>query len=400
MKKIDSNDLYTLKEARLATLISIISIILSVGLYVAYLIFSSNYLSILFVLISVIVSFPLSIIIHELGHLVFGLISGYSFIHFQFLIFMFEKTDANRIRFRIVFTPLLGQCLMGVKDEKRKTIKFESYLMGGSTFNLLMVILTITLISLLYGSKGIFLYYLIPLFYINLYMFISNGIPLNLNGIYNDALNVRLMKKYPEAKDTLINTLSLEYLHSMDTPMYMISHELLNNNYIEEDLDFVHSYVFSFYRTMRRVINEEEDPFKEIIKWYHHEYSLPLIYVNQNYELLAFKRLIDNEEFEYIFKLKINEKMFKTEESDISKLDNILYKYRKNVITKDEALKMLNKLEDLTYENGYHEIDIEFYKALRLLAYKYLIGEYPKIIDEINEENQSEINGEDNNSLL
>ncbi len=399
METILRTDLYTKKAAYLATILSFVTITLVVGLNTLYAIFNSDILSFLWLLLMILVMFPISIAIHELGHLVFGLISGYKFIHYQFLFFRFEKIK-GKLHFSFILSPLLGQCLMGVSEEKKDDIKFTSYLLGGSIFNLITMIISLTVMTLVYVFTGTFIYLLLPVFGINFYMFISNGIPLNVNGIYNDALNVRLMKKYKIARDALINTLVLEYYHANDYSIMDISDDILTNNHTDLPNYYIHSYVFSFYETIKKVVSKEASPFNRLVEWEKVVYNLPQVYANQNYELLALKRMVDNEEYEYIFKLKINEKMFKSEQSDISKVDNILYKYKKSDITSFKALDLINSLEELTPKNGYHTMDIEFYSKLRDLARDYINGLYP-IVEEIKDEtDQSETNRESIDSVL
>ena len=92
--------------------------------------------------------------------------------------------------------------------------------------------------------------------------------------------------------------------------------------------------------------------------------------------------------------------MFKSEQSDISKVDNILYKYKKSDITSFKALDLINSLEELTPKNGYHTMDIEFYSKLRDLARDYINGLYP-IVEEIKDEtDQSETDREPIDSVL
>lgn len=399
MENIERTDLYTKKASYLATILSFITIVLMVGLNTVYAIFNSDYLSFLWHLLMIIGVFPLSIAIHELGHLVFGLISRYDFISYQFLFFRFDKKN-GKLHFSFISSPLLGQCLMGVDYKKKNDIKFTSYLLGGSIFNLVTMLVALLIMTLVYTLTGTFIYLLLPVFGINFYMFISNGIPLNVNGIYNDALNVKLMKKYKVARDALINTLVLEYYHSNDCSIMDVSLDVLMNNHTDLPNYYIHSYVFSFYETIKNVVEGLPNPFSKLVYWERYTYNLPLVYTNQNYELLAFKRMIDNEEYEYIFKLKINEKMFKSESSDVSKLDNILYKYKKSDITSSEALDLINSLEELTPSNGYHTMDIEFYSKLRDIARDYINGLYP-IVEKIEDENnQSETECESDNSVL
>ena len=56
--------------------------------------------------------FFLHIIIHEAGHLVFGLISGYRFLSFRIFSIIFVKVDGHIVRKRYSLRGTAGQCLM------------------------------------------------------------------------------------------------------------------------------------------------------------------------------------------------------------------------------------------------------------------------------------------------
>ena len=64
------------------------------------------------VVLVLIATFILSVIIHEAGHLVCGLISGYGFSSFRIFSFMLLKTDEGLRLRRLSVQGTLGQCLM------------------------------------------------------------------------------------------------------------------------------------------------------------------------------------------------------------------------------------------------------------------------------------------------
>ena len=78
----------------------------------------------------------ISIFIHEFGHLVFGLLSGYKFLYIEILGFTLEKIPGNNNGFRIKYYKKTapGQCMMFTDNENANPIFFIS---GGVIFNLL-----------------------------------------------------------------------------------------------------------------------------------------------------------------------------------------------------------------------------------------------------------------------
>jgi len=138
-------------------------------------------------IILVVVHFLLAIIIHELGHLVCGLLTGYRFSSFRLASFVWFK-ESGQIRFKISSNSFAaGQCLMEPVD-KPEDFKFVLYNFGGALFNLLLALLLIVS-SMEMSSYGAFL---------NLMFVLVNLIPLK-SLFLNDGANILEALKSKEA---------------------------------------------------------------------------------------------------------------------------------------------------------------------------------------------------------
>lgn len=92
-----------------------------------------------------ILSIVLHIIIHEAGHLVMGLLTGYTFLSFRIFSWVLVKQH-NKIKLTKQKVPgTLGQCLL-IPPEREEFI-YKLYLLGGVLFNFLASLLMISLIS-------------------------------------------------------------------------------------------------------------------------------------------------------------------------------------------------------------------------------------------------------------
>lgn len=154
--------------------------------------------------------FLLQIIIHELGHLIFGLISGYSFISLRILSFVLIK-DKSGYRIKRFNQPgTLGQSIMKPPKIQDGYFPFLLYNLGGSLLNLMLSIpffLALVLIEdigypqnflmLLFGAMGI----LIALLNIS---------PLSPRGLATDGLNVLAMVRAPGARRSFYNQLLIQ----------------------------------------------------------------------------------------------------------------------------------------------------------------------------------------------
>lgn len=79
----------------------------------------------------------LQTILHEAGHLVFGLASGYRFVSFRIGSLMWQK-DGGKLRFcRFQLAGTGGQCLMAPPDLTDGKMPYKLYNLGGALMNLI-----------------------------------------------------------------------------------------------------------------------------------------------------------------------------------------------------------------------------------------------------------------------
>lgn len=140
----------------------------------------------------------LHIIVHESGHLVFGLLTGYRFSSFRIGSFMLVK-ERGQLRFkRMSLAGTGGQCLLCPPELQDGKIPYVLYNLGGSLMNLVLSLLCLLLYLLWHGVP-----YLSPLLLmstvIGVFFALFNGIPLRMNGVDNDGRNALSLGKDAEA---------------------------------------------------------------------------------------------------------------------------------------------------------------------------------------------------------
>lgn len=130
-------------------------------------------------------------IIHEGGHLIFGLFTGYKFISFRIGHFMFLKKDGMlRIKiFNVVGTA--GQCLM-MPPAWRADMPYRLYNLGGCIANAVTAAFSL-LLYLAAGRTGLFSLFAVFLAVTGFSMALTNGIPMRVGGIANDGLNAAIL---------------------------------------------------------------------------------------------------------------------------------------------------------------------------------------------------------------
>ncbi len=135
----------------------------------------------------------IEIIIHELGHLVFGLITKYKFLSFRIGKLMLIK-EGKKLKFKTLsITGTDGQCLMSPPDLEDDKIPVVLYNLGGIFFNLISSFVFILLLLLF--NDNVIPTFIFKIFIITGLFFAGlNGIPLQLGPIANDGYNALSLK--------------------------------------------------------------------------------------------------------------------------------------------------------------------------------------------------------------
>lgn len=142
----------------------------------------------------------LHIIIHEAGHMVFGLLTGYGFLSYRIGSFMWEKGEDGKVhlsRFAIAGTG--GQCLMVPPEYHGGSYPYVWYNLGGAVMNLLVAALAGMVILLCpLGKWGSIILWMLML--VGVLTGLTNGLPIPGNKLNNDGSNAVAISKSPEAK--------------------------------------------------------------------------------------------------------------------------------------------------------------------------------------------------------
>lgn len=136
-------------------------------------------------------------IIHEGGHLVFGLLSGYEFLSFRVMSFTIVKKEGKLAVKKFKLLGTLGQCLMYPPEWKEgEKYPYLAYNLGGGIFNIIFSLLAVPLFftgSALWGwVAGVFIF-------TGVIFAISNLIPMTV-GVPNDGKNALDCKRSPIAQ--------------------------------------------------------------------------------------------------------------------------------------------------------------------------------------------------------
>ena len=132
-------------------------------------------------------------IIHESGHLIFGLVTGYKFVSFRIGHFMFIK-EKGRLKIKLYnVVGTAGQCLM-MPPQWNEKIPYRLYNLGGCIMNAATALFALAAYFAA-GAEGFFALCMAMLAVMGLSMALTNGIPMRVGGISNDGMNAALLGK-------------------------------------------------------------------------------------------------------------------------------------------------------------------------------------------------------------
>ena len=153
-------------------------------------------------IVSFLLAIPIQVILHEGGHWVCGLLSGYRFVSFRIFKWTFIRLDGKiRVkRFDVAGTG--GQCLLVPPERPTEQIPVVWYNLGGVLANVIVSVLAFLLMSVV--DKSLFIHeFLFFLGLVGVFFALMNGIPMNVGGVSNDANNLLMMLKNPKCKRAL-----------------------------------------------------------------------------------------------------------------------------------------------------------------------------------------------------
>ena len=174
--------------------------------------------------VSLFVAYMLALIIHEGGHLVFGLLTGYKYLLFRIgsLTLIRRNNRFELKKFAIKGTG--GQCiLMPPESDDPQKAPFFLYHAGGGIFNLLTALIAFPVASVV--GSSVLRTFLLVLGVLSFMLGIMNLIPLKMQ-VPNDGYNIMMMLKSPAERAAVYKTLKVNGLLFEGKTLSQISPEL------------------------------------------------------------------------------------------------------------------------------------------------------------------------------
>lgn len=144
-------------------------------------------------------------ILHEAGHLVGGLLTGYKFLSFRIFNLTLQKEDDGWHWKKFNLLGTLGQCLMCPPHTQE--VPYFWYNVGGVMVNLIICVVS-----------GIMLFFDLPMLAfvlcvmhlaVGVWFLLMNAIPMTVGGVSNDGKNILVLWRHPEQRKQFHNMLAV-----------------------------------------------------------------------------------------------------------------------------------------------------------------------------------------------
>jgi len=165
--------------------------------------------------------------LHEAGHLIGGLVSGYRFLSYRVFSLTLTRGEDGRLRFRrYSLAGTAGQCLMLPPDGEGASLPFVCYHAGGVAMNVVVIVVSVATLRLTHpGFIGLSLG--LMMIFAGLFMALLNGLPLKMGGFPNDGRNLLDLSRNPEMRRNVVNQMRVVGAFSQGKRLVEMPHEWL-----------------------------------------------------------------------------------------------------------------------------------------------------------------------------
>lgn len=323
--------------------------------------------SLLFLMLSCI----LHVLIHELGHLIAGKLSGYTFVSYRVGSLLIKRENGKLVTKRYSIPGTGGQCLMRPPAYNDGNYPFMFYNLGGGLLNIIVGGLAL-LLSATTNFADLFLF---AFGFVGIILGIINLIPIN-GKIPNDGYNIFYLRKDKMARRSFWLQIEVNAQMSEGKRLNDMPDELFE---LLEDADFSNFMVLSviYIKIGRLIENEEYEEAKTLFEQYKNEPAFLDLY---RLELQSDFLGID------ILDGKI------TDKSEVDKNTLKHLKQTPYLINHTRVLYSYFLLVDKNPKKA-EQYKKQFYKTVAKYPYPAAVEEEKRVMEQIEEKVQNERNG-------
>ena len=212
-------------------------------------------------LLALVIAFILHIVLHEGGHLVAGLLTGYKFVSFRFLNWTLIRQD-GRLRWRnFELAGTAGQCLLAPPDKPLEQIDTRWYNAGGVLANIVIVVVSIVLLRA-FDLPGWVDTLLGTMVAVGIIIALMNGIPMKIGGVANDGMNLLQLEKDLQAKKSFCNILDINARSQRGEPYTEMPDRLFETPEVIDWANSMHTASVMSWATRMMTQHQWEDAYE------------------------------------------------------------------------------------------------------------------------------------------
>ena len=176
--------------------------------------FGADFPSLIVLLICLYAGILLHTIIHEAGHMVFGLLTGYGFVSFRVLRWTWVRKDGRLVVRKYSLPGTLGQCLLSPPKgyDDMADAPYVLYHLGGVLANLIVTAILLALTLILPGLYGRIICTGLAL--AGFVLACSNAIPNEPGKLNNDGRNLLELRRSADARRDMHKQLEMTALQA------------------------------------------------------------------------------------------------------------------------------------------------------------------------------------------
>lgn len=321
------------------------------------------------VIASMAIAYLLHIVLHEAGHLIAGLLTGYEFVSFRIGSIVWVKNQDQKIEMRrMKIQGTGGQCLMCPPDVDVEECPYKLYHAMGGLVNIVIGLAAVSLASVL--PQNLVTFCIFEEFgVIGIGLGLVNLIPSKSGGIQNDGYNLLDLNRNLLAKKCINLVLTINALltvaDSYDDLPKTIVNDLMSMDFKQMDLSNS-SIVNAFnYQTALLYVNGEYEKEYELVKYIAEKSEILPIFRNEAKCECLFYELINGaskEEIEKRYDKSLNRYIKATMlYPSRQRLMYAYYKlYEKDDTKAEKCMKALEKMIDtyMVKADAIHELQV------------------------------------------
>lgn len=171
-------------------------------------------------------------ILHEAGHLVGGLLTGYKFLSFRIFNLTLQKEDEGWHWKKFSIMGTLGQCLMC--PPHTQNVPYFWYNVGGVMVNLIICVIS-SIMLYAFDLTMVPFEFCVMLLATGIWFLLTNAIPMTPGGAPNDGKNILILWRHPEQRKHLHNMLAVAAEQSLGQRVCEMSEEWFESTPVTKD---------------------------------------------------------------------------------------------------------------------------------------------------------------------